>query len=67
MEVLDLRHYSLFNALPSEGFTVKSKIKRWGTVRLIIRVMVLGQEGVAKGSSCRDAGARLETQHASQQ
>jgi hypothetical protein len=52
MEVLNLRHNGLLNALTSKGFTVKGKVKGWGTIRLIIRVMVLGQKRVAKGSSC---------------
>lgn len=52
MEVLNLSHNGLLNALPSEGFTVKGEVKGWGTVRLIVRIMVLGQERVPKGSSC---------------
>lgn len=51
MEVLNLSHNGLLNALPGKGFTVKSKVKRWGAIRLIVRVVVLSQEGVAKGSS----------------
>lgn len=66
MEVLNLSHDGLLNALSGKGFTVKGKVKGWGTIRFIVRVVILGQERVTKGSSCRDAGTGFKTQHAAQ-
>lgn len=42
MEVFNFSYNGFFNAFSGEGFTVKGKVKGWGIVRFIIRVMIFG-------------------------